>query len=268
LGYPSDENPADLRDRAAVEGGTISGDEVEEAYERLINEAATAFAPYFPNAPEAQLEVVTYPGQGAYYVSPATDGSRPGAFYTGTGGGQVRTFTMPTIAYHEAIPGHHFQISLAQEGDLPAVQRFATTAGFVEGWALYAERLAAEVGLYESDPFGDIGRLELELLRAARLVVDTGIHSLGWSRSEAIEKMAEIMGNDRYAHEVDRYVLYPGQATGYMVGMLTLLDLRELVGADTSDPDELASFHDLAIGSGNLPLAVLEEKVTRFVEDG
>jgi uncharacterized protein (DUF885 family) len=174
---------------------------------------------------------------------------------------------MPTIAYHETVPGHHFQIALAQETDLPAVQRFVTPTGYVEGWALYGERLASDVGVYDDDLYGDVGRLELELLRAGRLVVDTGVHYLGWTRDEAVAEMARIMGNERYTHEIDRYVLYPGQATGYMVGMLTLLDLRDEMSEVMGDDFDLAEFHSVAIGSGNLPLDVLRDTVERYLED-
>lgn len=267
LGYPAGESSGDLRDRASADAGYLSGDDIVAEYERLISEAASLFEPYFPTGPSSEVKVVPFPGQGAFYVAPTVDGSRPGSFHTGTGGGQVRRMTMPTIAYHEAVPGHHFQIALAQETDLPAVQRFVTPTGYVEGWGLYAERLASDIGVYEVDAYGDIGRLELELLRAARLVVDTGIHYLGWTHGEAVAAMADIMGNDRYAHEIDRYVLYPGQATGYMVGMLQLLDLRDQMSQTMGDDFDLAEFHSVAIGSGNLPLDVLRETVERYLAD-
>ena len=266
LGYPDDEPLGMLRDRASAEAGFLSGDAIVTEYERLITEAESLFDPYFPTAPSSEVVVIPFPGQGAFYIAPTVDGSRPGSFHTGTGGGQVRTLTMPTIAYHETVPGHHFQIALAQETDLPAVQRFVTPTGYVEGWGLYGERLASDIGVYDDDPYGDVGRLELELLRAARLVVDTGIHYLGWTRDEAIAEMAGIMGNDRYAHEVDRYVLYPGQATGYMVGMLTLLDLRDQMSVAMGDDFDLAEFHSVAIGSGNLPLEVLRDTVERYLK--
>jgi len=267
LGYPDDKSLGELRDLASAEAGFLSGDDIVTEYERLITEAESLFDPYFPTAPSSEVVVIPFPGQGAFYIAPTVDGSRPGSFHTGTGGGQVRRLTMPTIAYHETVPGHHFQIALAQETDLPAVQRFVTPTGYVEGWGLYGERLASDIGVYDDDPYGDVGRLELELLRAARLVVDTGIHYLGWARDEAIAEMAGIMGNDRYAHEIDRYVLYPGQATGYMVGMLTLLDLRDQMSVAMGDNFELAEFHSVAIGSGNLPLEVLRDTVERHLAD-
>jgi uncharacterized protein (DUF885 family) len=205
------------------------------------------------------LRVVNDTSPGAFYIAPASDGSRPGAFHAGTGGGAVNAYTMRSLAYHEAVPGHHFQLAVAQESDLPSPQRFLINAGHAEGWALYAERLAAEVGLYVDDPPSDFGRLDFELLRAARLVVDTGIHHLGWSRDEAMAQMTELMGGTEYNHEVDRFVVYPGQATAYMVGLNAILQMREGAGVTPGDPASLASFHDQMIGHGNVPLGVLAD---------
>ncbi len=167
---------------------------------------------------------------------------------------------MPTVAYHEAIPGHHLQVALSQEMDLPAFRRFAQYNGFVEGWALYAERLAAEAGLYEDDPYGDIGRLELELVRAVRLVVDSGIHHLGWSAAAARTYMDETVSG--WSHEVDRYTVLPGQATAYMVGQQQILALRDRLRAKLGDGFDLAAFHDAVVGQGAVPLALLDDLVT------
>ncbi len=251
-----------LREEIAEAGGFLSGEEIVATYEELIATADEAFAPYFNAAPATSLEVVNDPAPIAFYVSPAVDGSRPGSFHAGTGGGAVPIYTMRSLAYHEAVPGHHFQISIAQESDLPPPQMLIPNTGHVEGWALYAERLAADIGLYVGDPIGDFGRLDFELLRAARLVVDTGIHDLGWSRDEAIDRMTQIMETDRYNGEVDRYALYPGQATAYMVGMLEILQMRSEYGTDLGEPDSFAAFHDLMIGEGNLPLTVLRSLVS------
>ena len=212
----------------------------------------------------ADVGIVAEPaGRGGYYVSGSVDGSRPGAFHAGVGG-NISLLTMPTITYHEAVPGHHTQIAIAQELDLPTFRRFIQYNGFAEGWALYAERLAAETGLYTNDVYGDIGRLELELLRAVRLVVDTGIHSLGWSHREAKDYMdARISG---WSHEVERYMVLPGQATGYMIGMLEILDLRD--DAAASGITDLAEFHDLVLGGGSMPLEVLETTVAGSLGGG
>jgi uncharacterized protein (DUF885 family) len=246
-----------FRSLAAGEGGFASGDEVVSTYEQLISEASNHFTEYFNVVRTTPLQVVTDPGPVAYYVTPAADASRPGQFHAGTGGRPTPRYVMPSLAYHEAVPGHHFQLSVALESSLPSPQRFLVSTGHAEGWALYAERLADEVGLYAGNPLGNFGRLDYELLRAARLIVDTGIHYFGWTREDAARTMSEVMDGERFNEEIERYVLYPGQATAYMVGMLAILDLRsQSIGSDAS-PDAMAEFHDAVIGHGNLPLEVL-----------
>lgn len=171
--------------------------------------------------------------------------------------------SLPTINYHEAVPGHHTQIAIARSLDLPSFQRFVIHNGFAEGWALYAERLASEAGLYEDDAYGNIGRLELELLRAVRLVVDTGIHAMAWSSDEARAYMNSIIPT--WSHEVQRYMVLPGQATGYMIGMQEILRLRELVREREGDDFEIARFHTLVLGSGNQPLVILDRIVGDYL---
>jgi uncharacterized protein (DUF885 family) len=175
---------------------------------------------------------------------------------------------MPTIAYHEAIPGHHFQITIAQELGLPLMQTLAFFNGYAEGWALYAERLAKELGMYEDDPYGDAGRLHLELLRAVRLVTDTGIHALGWSREEAKAYVNEAMGErgGRSDGEVDRYVVLPAQATGYLIGMLEILDMRRRAEAALGTSFDIAAFHDVILGHGSVPLEVLDGLVDEWID--
>jgi uncharacterized protein (DUF885 family) len=172
----------------------------------------------------------------------------------------VSLLTLPTVNYHEAVPGHHTQIAIAQELDLPTFRRVIQYNAFAEGWALYAERLAWELGVYEDDPYGNIGRLELELLRAVRLVVDTGIHSLGWSRSEAHAYMDQVIPT--MSGEVERYMVLPGQATGYMIGQQEILRLRDEAHARLGDDFEIAEFHKVVLGSGSLPLSILEQVVS------
>jgi uncharacterized protein (DUF885 family) len=248
-----------FRSLATGESGFASGDEVVSTYEQLITGASNHFTEYFNVVPTNPPQVVNDPGPVAYYVTPAADASRPGQFHAGTGGRPTPRYVMPSLAYHEAVPGHHFQLSVALESSLPSPQRFLVSTGHAEGWALYAERLAEEVGLYAADPLGDFGRLDYELLRAARLIVDTGIHYLGWTREDAARVMSEVMDGEHFNGEIERYVLYPGQATAYMVGMLEILDLRsQSIGSDNS-PDTMAAFHDEVIGHGNLPLEVLSQ---------
>jgi uncharacterized protein (DUF885 family) len=261
LGHP-DSTIGELREVAATEGGFLSGEAVVAVYHDIIEGAYNDFGPYFHREPQEQVNVVTDLGPVSFYVGPAADGSRQGSFHAATGGGSVPAYTMRSLAYHEAVPGHHFQVALAQELDLPSPQRFWTNTGQVEGWALYAERLAFDIGLYDNDPISNFGRLDFELLRAARLVVDTGIHHLGWSRDEAIAMMTDIMDGPQYNGEVDRYVLYPGQATAYMVGMLAIIHLRDSSGVDPEDRNAMAEFHDIIIGSGNVPLSVIQDLVS------
>ncbi len=277
LGYPSELGLSGLIDRARTEGGsynvsTSSGDEqVLSAFEALLDAMRLRLEAAFDLQPQTGVEVVGDPqfSAGAYYVPPSSDGDRPGYFHTGVGGSQVWKYRMPTVAYHEAIPGHHYQIALALETDLPTFQRQVIFNGFVEGWALYAERLAKELGAYDDDPYGDIGRLQLELLRAVRLVTDTGIHDLGWSREQAQSYMNEALGDPSgsFAHEVDRYIVLPGQATGYMIGMLKILELRQQAMEQLGDQFDLREFHNVVLGNGSLPLEVLQDLVEDYIAD-
>lgn len=267
LGYPSDVPLSELRDRARMEAGALSGstargvEEIVAYHERLIAEAEGVVRPMFGIWPKADVAVVPDAGGGGFYVAGSADGSRPGLFHAGAGG-KVPLMTLPTVNYHEAVPGHHTQIAIAQELDLPAFRRFIRYNGYVEGWALYAERLADEAGLYQDDPLGNIGRLELELLRAVRLVVDTGIHSKRWSRGEAHAYMEEVIPS--WTHEVERYMVLPGQATGYLIGQQEILRLRELAQDRLGDRFDIAAFHDVILGAGSLPLSILDDVVTEY----
>jgi uncharacterized protein (DUF885 family) len=171
---------------------------------------------------------------------------------------------MPTIAYHEAIPGHHYQIALAQELDLPTFRRYNQYNAYAEGWALYAERLAEEMGMFEDDLYGNIGRLELELLRAVRLVTDTGIHAKEWTRKQAKDYMNSVVG---WSHEVERYAVLPGQATGYMIGQQEILRLRQVAMDRLGDGFDYAAFHEAVVGVGSLPLEVLAEIVGQWLDN-
>ena len=263
LGYPMDHSLEALLRRAAQEAGSTSGSQAVALNEALIDEAETVFRPWFELWPQHPVQVIPDPAGGGYYVAGSVDGSRLGAFYAGTN--QRSLLSVPTINYHEAVPGHHTQIGIARSLDLPSFQNFITHNGFVEGWALYAERLAHEAGLYQDDPYGNIGRLQLELLRAARLVVDTGIHHFGWSSLEARAYLNSVI--PAWAHEVERYMVLPGQATGYMVGMQEILRLRELAMDALGDSFDLAEFHTVVLGSGSQPLSVLSDMVAGYIGD-
>jgi hypothetical protein len=273
LGYPQGANLGELMNRAIEEGGFYSTrdqggqDQVVAAYEKLLDEADQALDAVVDIRPKAKVVVVGGP-VGGFYVSAPLDGSRPGMFHASTGGSQVPKFNMPTVAYHEAIPGHHFQIAIAQEVDLPLFRNDVFFNGYGEGWALYAERLAWELGLYDDDPYGDLGRLQLELLRAVRLVVDTGIHAKQWTRAESKAYMNEALGDPsgRWSHEVDRYVVLPAQATGYKIGMLKILELRQRAMDELGGDFDIKEFHNLVLGSGSMPLDILERVVQGYID--
>ncbi len=275
LEYPSDGTLDDLVNRAIQEAGYISTytqtgkNEVIQAYEEILDEVSQKLDEVFDVRPKAELVVVGEPsfgGGGGYYVSASLDGSRPGAFHTGVGGSMVPKYRMPTVAYHEAIPGHYFQVSIAQEMDLPLFRNDVIYNGYAEGWALYAEQLAWELGLYEDDPYGNIGRLHLELLRAVRLVADTGIHAKKWTRSEAKAYMKEALGTDRYSDEVDRYIVLPAQATGYKVGMIKMLELRQKAMDELGEQFDMKEFHHVVLCNGGVPLTILEKVVQDYID--
>jgi len=271
LGYPRDAATPDLLGRAAADAGFLNGStaagrqEVLASWRQLIDRMDGELEPYFSRRPEAGVIIIPEDsGAGGYYVAASVDGSRPGSFHAGVSGSSIPTYIMPTIAFHESVPGHHYQIALAQELDLPAVRRYNQYNGFAEGWALYAERLAEEMGMYEDDAYGNIGRLELELLRAVRLVTDTGIHAQGWTRQEAKDYMNSTVG---WSHEVERYVVLPGQATGYMIGQQEILRLRQIAMDRLGDEFDYRAFHETVVGSGSVPLEVLAEIVETWLEN-
>jgi uncharacterized protein (DUF885 family) len=275
LGYLENESFARLMARAITEGGlydtrTQSGkDQVIVAYETLLDEVDQKLDGVFDTRPRAEVIVIgdtTFGGGGGYYVSASLDGSRPGAFHTGVGGSYVYKYRMPTIAYHEAIPGHHFQISIAQEMDLPLFQNTIIFNGYAEGWALYAEQLAWELGLYEDNLYGNIGRLQMDLLRAVRLVADSGIHAKKWTREEATAYMRDVFGTDMYASEVDRYIVLPAQATGYKIGMIKILELRQKAMDELGDKFDIKEFHQVILGGGGMPLTILEKVVQDYID--
>lgn len=204
----------------------------------------------------------------AFYSGPPPDGSRPGIFYINLYDMKAAPkYQLAAILYHEAIPGHHVETVVAYElPDLPKFRKFASVAAFSEGWGLYSERLAKEMDLYR-DPYQDFGRLSLALMRATRLVVDTGIHSMKWTRAQAIDYLDKAMPSSHYDNqrEVERYIVIPGQATAYMVGMLKIVELRERARTQLGARFDLRAFHDVVLGNGPLPLPVLEEIVDAWL---
>jgi uncharacterized protein (DUF885 family) len=205
----------------------------------------------------------------AYYMPPAGDGTRAGFFYVNTSNLDSRPlYEIEALSLHEAVPGHHLQIALQQEmTELPGYRRFAGFTAFVEGWGLYAERLGLEVGFYQ-DPYSDFGRLSYEMWRACRLVVDTGMHYLGWTRQQAIDFMAAngALTMHNITTEVDRYISWPGQAVAYKLGELKIRELRHKAEAELGASFDVRTFHDAVLAGGAVPLDVLDRNIERYIE--
>ncbi len=230
----------------------------------------------FGRLPKALVEIRRVPPEieagapGGYYQSPALDGSRPGAYYINLRDtAENPSWTLPTLTYHEATPGHHHQIALAQEAKgLPSLRKLPLYSVYTEGWGLYAEQLADELGAYENDSFGKLGYLQSYLFRAGRLVVDTGIHAKRWSREASIRYMVDNTGQPeaQMATEVERYCVWPGQATSYMVGQTRWVAVREELKAKLGAKFDIRAFHDTALGAGAMPISVLEAMMRRWAD--
>ncbi len=242
-------------------------------YRELIGEMEDHLGEMFERLPEATVDVEPVPeaeelGAPAAYYQPAAAGSRSGVFYVNLREiGRMPRFAMRTLAYHEAVPGHHLQASLARPG-APLLRRMLPLTAFVEGWALYAETLAAEHGFLD-DPYDRLGYLEAELFRAVRLVVDTGIHHRRWDRQQAVDYMAATTGlpHGEVLVEVERQIVNPGQACAYTVGRLRLPELRERARRRLGERFDLRRFHTAVLGNGALPLALLERVVESWIEE-
>jgi len=245
-------------------------------YRQLITQAADRSSKeLFLTVPRAKIEVRRVPefkeatAPGAYYDTPAMDGSRPGIFFANLRDmNEVPKWSMPTLAYHEGVPGHHWQISTAEElKGLPQFRKVLPFTAYIEGWALYCEWLAKQVGWYDRDPFGDLGRLRDELFRAVRLVVDTGIHAKRWTREQAIAYMRDKtgIGEKEVRSEIERYIVMPGQACAYKVGMLKIQELRARAEKELGEKFDQREFHDAVLKNGALPLEILEEQVNKYI---
>jgi uncharacterized protein (DUF885 family) len=268
LGYPAGESIAALYERLAKQGGTFYGQAAVSAFEAAIREAETFLPQAFDILPRASVQVVGGE-EGNYYMPPSFDGSRPGLFYALINN-PVPEYDVKTLVYHETVPGHHLQISIAQEQTgLPALRQGMQFNAYVEGWALYAERLMWELGAYVDDPQGDLGRLRMEVYRAARLVVDTGLHSKRWSFDQAVDYLAETAAFPLGATQADitRYSVWPGQATSYYIGFLKILELRQKAMDALGGRFDLKAFHHILLVNGSLPLTILEELVDSYIGD-
>jgi uncharacterized protein (DUF885 family) len=250
--------------------------QILEDYAKIIDEIEAGMSQAFNMMPKADVEVRRVPefsektAPGAYYNGPSRDGSRPGIFYANLYDIKATPkYGMRTLAYHEAVPGHHFQTALQTEMEgVPEFRKEAGFTAFSEGWALYAERIAWEMG-YQEDPYDNLGRLQAELFRAVRLVVDTGIHARRWTREEAIDYMLENTGiaESDVVSEIERYIVIPGQATAYKVGMMELLRLRSEAQQALGDDFDIREFHDVVLMNGDLPLIAVRQQVMKYIAE-
>jgi uncharacterized protein (DUF885 family) len=248
--------------------------DVFDAAEAALRRAQAAVPDCFGRLPKTECIVREIPlieaptTTIAYYMPPAIDGSRPGTYWINTYKPETRpTYECEALAFHESVPGHHFQIALAQELDLPRFRRLADFTAFVEGWALYTERLADDMGLYSGD-LQRLGMLSFDSWRACRLVVDTGIHAMGWSRDRAVEFMRDNspLALNNIENEVDRYIAMPGQALAYMVGRLEIERLRAEAEAKLGAEFNVTGFHDALLEHGSVPLSTLSRLIEEWAE--
>ncbi len=241
----------------------------------LIDKIENRIPEYFGLMPKARMivkRVEAFREQSAgkaFYQSPSKDGSRPGTYYANLFDMQnMPKYQMEALAYHEGIPSHHMQRAIAQELEgIPEFQKYSSFTAYTEDWGLYTEELAKEMGFYQ-DPYSDIGRLAMELWRACRLVVDTGIHAQKWSREQAIDYLVMNTPNPKNdsVKAIERYIAMPGQATAYMIGKLKIMELRSLAEAELGEEYDIKAFHDEVLKGGPVPLNILEQKIKQWIE--
>jgi uncharacterized protein (DUF885 family) len=246
-------------------------------YQKILDHIDKNLGEIFDIRPKAGVKVERIPlfreknSAGAYYMTPSLDGSRPGVFYANLRDmKEVSKWAMKTLAYHEAIPGHHFQLAVAQElKGLPFFRKVIPFTAYVEGWALYAEKLAREYG-FMGDPFSELGYLQSEIFRAVRLVVDTGIHYKHWTREKAIKYMKDHTGSPdkEVVAEIERYIVMPGQACAYKVGELKIVSLRQKTQKALGKKFDIKKFHNVVLKNGSMPLDILERVVDSYIQAG
>ena len=252
-----------------------SRQQILDVYKKYIDQMYAKLPEMFGRLPKAKLEVMPIEefnekDASTHYNQPAADGSRPGHVMVNTGDFEKRTvLDAETTAYHEGIPGHHMQIAIAQElPQLPPFRQNEFYTAYTEGWALYSERLGKEVGFYQ-DPYSYYGHLQDDMLRAIRLVVDTGFHSKHWTRQQVVDFFHDHSGIDEVEvqSETDRYMAWPAQALGYKIGQLEILKLRQYAKDELGDRFNLSAFHDEVLGAGALPMEVLSERIHEWVRE-
>ena len=251
-----------------------SADALLAAYKGYLTPMQAKLPQLFGTLPKAPFEVTTVPDYAekssppAYYEPGTPDGSRPGRLFINTYDATDRNlYSVESIAYHEGIPGHHLQISIAQEmTGIPEFRKYSEYTAYAEGWAFYSERLGKDIGLYQ-DPYSDYGRMENETWRAIRLVIDTGVHSEGWTRDQMVQYFRDHSAIDvpSMQAEVDRYIAWPGQALAYKIGQLKILELRDRAQKALGDKFDIRAFHDQVIDAGALPLDVLEQRIDAWI---
>jgi uncharacterized protein (DUF885 family) len=241
---------------------------------KVVKDYMAIASTQFSTLPRAPLEVRAVEpwreatASGGFYNQGTPDGSRPGIFYVNLADmTQVEKITLEALAYHEGAPGHHFQLARSlEQAELPLFRQYSYQGAYIEGWGLYAERLGKEAGLYQ-DPYSDLGRLSMEIYRAARLVVDTGIHAKRWSRDQAVAYYREntMLSELAIQREINRYISNPGQATSYKIGQLKILELREKARKALGAKFDIRAFHEVVLANGALPLSILEEEVDAYI---
>ena len=268
-------NAMNLEERFLFPNTDAGRAELLASLNRQVAEIAPLLARVFNTIPRAPVEIRRVPVEievgapGGYYQGASLDGSRPGAYYINLRDTHERpSLGLPTLSYHEAMPGHHFQISIAREaGELPLYRRTQGFSAYNEGWALYAERVADELGVYGDDPFGRIGYLQSYLFRAVRLVVDSGMHEKRWSREQAIRYMIDNAAEPEGSavREIERYVVWPGQALAYKTGQTVIADLRAEAERRMGSRFDIKAFHDVVLLGGSMPLTVLQRRVREWM---
>ena len=251
-------------------------EELLQAYRDCCDRINPNLPKLFLKLPKSAYDIRPIPDQmapdttTAYYRPPAADGTRPGSYFVNLYRPETRPkFEIDALSLHESVPGHHLQIALSMElTDVPEFRRYGGHTAFIEGWALYTERLGKEMGGYQDD-YAELGRLSMEMVRACRLVVDTGVHSKKWTREQAIAYMNENLpvNPGMQIEQVERYIIWPGQATAYMVGMLKIVELREKAQKALGEKFDIRDFHDVVLGNGAVSLDVLEALVDKYIAD-